>query len=74
MANPRPKPVTEEELESFLDLTARLMDRAGRNAELYLPCWRAIERKLNEMRDSATILAAARERLTRSNDRTATRS
>lgn len=65
------KPVTAEELEGFLDLIARMMNRAGKDAELLLPIWRAIERELNKRREADTILAAAQARLTRSMGRTA---
>lgn len=69
-ASKKRKPVTAEELEGFLDLIARLMNKAGKDAELLLPIWRAIERELNKRREADTILAAARARLTRSMDRT----
>lgn len=68
------KPVTVDELERFLDLVARLMEKAGRDAELLLPIWRALERELNARREAASIFAAARARLTRSSDRTAAQS
>lgn len=70
MATKKRKPVTSEELESFLDLVARLMKKAGKDAELLLPIWRALERELNNRREADTILAAAQARLTRSMDRT----
>lgn len=68
------KPVTVDEIEDALDLIARLMDKAGRDAELYLPIWRALERELNARREAAAIFAAARARLTRSQDRMEARS
>jgi hypothetical protein len=71
---PKRKPVTVDEIESFLDLIARLMDKAGRDAELYLPIWRALERELHSRQEAASIFAAARARLTRSQDRTAAQS
>lgn len=68
------KPVTVEEIEAFLDLVARLMDKAGRDAELYLPIWRALERELHARQEAAAIFAAARARLKRSSDRMAAQS
>lgn len=67
-------PLTVEELERHLDLLARLMEAAGKNAEGYLPIWRRVERELLQRSEAETILAAARSRLTRSTDRTAARS
>lgn len=69
---PKRKPVTAEEIERALDLVAGLMDRAGRRAELYLPIWQALERERANLQEADACLAAARERLTRSRDRTAT--
>ena len=68
------KPVTVDELESFLDLVARLMDGAGQDAKHFLPIWRAVERELRERQEADAIFAAARDRLKRSSDRTAARS
>jgi hypothetical protein len=65
------KPVTLDEIESGLDLVARLMHKAGREAELYLPIWRALARERDKRVEADAILAAARERLTRSSGRTA---
>lgn len=74
MATKKRKPVTVEELEGFLDLIAELMHKAGKDAKLLLPIWRAIERELNNLREANTILAAAQARLTRSMDQTSARS
>lgn len=71
---PKRKPVTADEIETFLDLVARLMDKAGREAEHYLPIWRALERELDARKEAASIFAAARARLTRSPGRTAAQS
>lgn len=65
------KPVTLDEIESFLDLVAERMVKLGPRAELYLPIWRALERERDKRIETTTILAAARARLTRSQDRTA---
>lgn len=63
------KPVTAEEIERWFDILARLMHKAGKDAELLLPIWRALDRELNARREADTILAAAHARLTRSMDR-----
>jgi hypothetical protein len=68
------KPVTLDEIEAGLDLVARRMEKLGPRAELYLPIWRALERERDKRIEAATILAAARARLTRSTDRTAAQS
>ncbi|KQU77747.1 hypothetical protein ASD12_18275 [Mesorhizobium sp. Root102] len=65
------KPVTLDEIEAGLDLVARRMEKLGTRAELYLPIWRALEREREKRVEASTILAAARARLTRSQDRTA---
>lgn len=69
---PRRKPVTAEEIETFLDFVAGLMDRNARRAKLLLPIWQALERERANLQEADACLAAARERLTRSRDRTAT--
>ena len=68
------KPVTIEELETFLDYIAVKMVNAGESAELFLPIWRALERELAARRQAATIFAAAKERVRRSTDQTSARS
>ncbi|RWC22881.1 MAG: hypothetical protein EOS27_33135 [Mesorhizobium sp.] len=60
------KPVTLDEIESFLDLVARLMEKFPRQAELMTPIWRALERERDKRVETNVILAAARARLTRS--------
>ncbi|MER8941304.1 hypothetical protein NKH82_17615 [Mesorhizobium sp. M0915] len=66
------KPVTLDEIETFLDLVAIRMDKLGpQRAELYLPIWRALEREREKRIEASAILAAAKARLTRSLDRTA---
>ena len=67
-------PVTVAEIERHLDLVARLMDGAGKDAELYLPIWRRCQRELAARKDVETQLAEARQRLRRSSDRTEARS
>lgn len=64
------KPVTLDEIESFLDLVARLMEKFPRQAELMLPIWRALERERDKRVETNAILAAAKARLIRSLDRT----
>lgn len=68
------KPVTLDEIEAGLDLVARRMEKLGPRAELYLPIWRALERERGKRIEAASILAAARDRLRRSSDRTAEQS
>ncbi|MGB3389715.1 MAG: hypothetical protein WBA88_17215 [Pseudaminobacter sp.] len=65
------KPVTVEEIELFLDLVARLMAGAGRDAELYLPIWRALKRELYARQEVVSIFAEARARLERTSGRPA---
>jgi hypothetical protein len=60
------------EIEGFLDYVAGLMDRNPRERHLMLPIWRALERELKAAQDAEAIYNAARLRLTRSRDRTAT--
>lgn len=69
------KPVTLDEIETFLDFVAGRMVKVGPElAELYLPIWRALERERDKRIEAETIFAAARARLTRSMDRTAAQS
>ncbi|QKC83230.1 hypothetical protein [Mesorhizobium sp. NZP2077] len=68
------KPVTLDEIEAGLDLIARLMEKFPREAELLTPHWRALVFQRDKRIEAATILAAAKERLTRSPDRTARQS
>lgn len=56
-------PITAERIETYLDLVARLMNKAGRDAELYLPIWRRLELELAKRREADALLAAARARL-----------
>lgn len=67
-------PVTVEDIERYLDTVARLMDKAGRKADLYLPIWRRLQLELKKRQDADALLAEARARLTRSKDQTAARS
>ncbi|TPN44909.1 hypothetical protein [Mesorhizobium sp. B1-1-7] len=64
------KPVTIDEIESFLDLVARLMGKFPRQAELMTPIWRALERERDKRVETNTILAAAQARLARSPNHT----
>jgi hypothetical protein len=65
-------PLTVEELEEHLDITAQLMSMAGSDADLYLPIWRRVQLELKKRREADAILAEARARLSkRSTDRTA---
>ncbi|KQZ81908.1 hypothetical protein ASD64_09140 [Mesorhizobium sp. Root157] len=67
-------PVTVDEIERHLDLVAMLMDKAGRKAHLFLPIWQWLEEELQKQKDADAMMAAARARLIRSQDRTATQS
>jgi hypothetical protein len=59
----RRKPVTAEEIEGWLDFLAGVMQKSTRRqAELYLPIWRACERELAARRQADAILDAARLR------------
>jgi hypothetical protein len=63
----RRKPVTVEEIETWLDFLAGLMERTTRRqAELYLPIWRALERELAARREADAIFDAVRKRHQRS--------
>lgn len=64
-------PLTVEEIEDHLDFVAGRMQKAGRDAELFLPIWRRLELELAKRREADALLAAARARLTRSTDRSA---
>lgn len=66
-------PLTSGEIERHLDLVAWLMDKAGAKANLYLPIWRRLEKELSRQKDAETILAAARDRLIRSQGQTSAR-
>ncbi|WP_192385506.1 hypothetical protein [Mesorhizobium silamurunense] len=59
-------PVTVADIERYLDTVARLMDKAGRKADLYLPIWRRLQRELEKRKEADALLAEARARLTRS--------
>lgn len=69
------KPVTLDEIEAGLDLVARRMEKLGpERAHLYLPIWRALSRERDKRIEADSIFAAAKERLRRSQDRTAAQS
>lgn len=59
-------PVTVADIERYLDTVARLMDKAGRKADLYLPIWRRLQLELKKRQEADELLAEARARLTRS--------
>lgn len=63
-------PPDSAEIESWLDFLARLVDRKPHLAELAMPLWRRCERELAAARAREDMLAAARERVRRLNDRT----
>lgn len=67
-------PVTVADIERYLDTVARLMSKAGRKADLYLPIWRRLQLELDKRKEADAIIAEARSRLTRSRDQTAGRS
>jgi hypothetical protein len=58
-------PITAVRIETYLDLVARLMDKAGKDAELCLPVWRRLTLELAKRRETDALLAAARDRLAR---------
>jgi hypothetical protein len=64
-------PITAADIERNLDTVARLMGKAGKNADLYLPIWRRLQLELKKRQEADAILAEARSRLTRSRDQTA---
>lgn len=75
MSASRKKPViTVERIESHIDMLARIMHRAGRDAEKYLPIWRALHRERDARLEKDTLLAAAQERFRQLSDRTEERS
>lgn len=63
------KPATVEELEAHLDMVAGFMHKAKGNAHLYLPIWRALQRELNKLQQSDSLLEQARKRYLRSEQR-----
>jgi hypothetical protein len=67
-------PLTLAEIERHLDLVARMMVRAGPKADLLLPIWRRLEYERDARREADNIIAAARERVQRSQHQTAARS
>jgi len=71
----KPKPITAERIERALDklawaLTVLPRDEAGRAACL----WKFLEDELQKKREEEAIIAAARDRLTRSRNQTGARS
>jgi hypothetical protein len=64
-------PLTSAEIERHLDLVAWLMDKASGKAHLFLPIWRRLELELAKQKEAETMIEAARQRLRRSQDRTA---
>jgi len=69
------KPTTLQDIEDGLDLVARRMAAVGpKQAELYLPIWRALTREQAQRVEAKSLLAAAAERFKQSKDRTEARS
>jgi hypothetical protein len=64
-------PLTSAEIEKHLDFVAWLMDKAGGKAHLYLPVWEWLEELLAEQKRAEAMIESARQRLRRSQDRTA---
>lgn len=68
------KRVTAARVEQCLDQLAAIMQRAGPHAHLAVPLWKRLEVELARLREEEEIVAAARDRLRRSPDRTAAQS
>lgn len=75
--SPRPRqkrPITAERVESALDTLAWVISRAGSDANLLAPIWKRLEAERDRLVEEEAIINAARDRLKRSMDRTATQS
>ncbi|MBN9067391.1 MAG: hypothetical protein J0H60_13295 [Rhizobiales bacterium] len=66
--------ITAADVERFLDKLAEIMSKAGADAHLGVPLWKRLERELERLREEEAIVAAARERVTRSRERMEARS
>ncbi|MBN9078565.1 MAG: hypothetical protein BGN87_00365 [Rhizobiales bacterium 65-79] len=66
--------ITAADVERFLDKLAEIMSKAGADAHLGVPLWKRLERELERLREEEAIVAAARDRVTRSRDQRAERS
>lgn len=62
---------SDEDLETYLDYLAGLMQRMGRRAHKAVPLYQVVEAELERRRAEAATLAAARERVRRLSDRRA---
>lgn len=71
---PPKAPANAARYEDYLDKLAEIMARAGPRAIVYAPLWKRLERERDRLREEEAIVAAARDRLTRSQDRMAGRS
>lgn len=58
-------PVTVEEIERHLDTLARLIEKAGSDAHLYIPIWRRVKLELAKQREIDAIFAEVKERVAR---------
>lgn len=72
--SPTPRPVTTQRIERALDRVAEIIVARGDHGEAWLPLYDHLERALKDHRAKEERLAAVRQRVIRSQDRTATRS
>lgn len=62
----KPKKITAERVELYLDKLAEIMANAGADAHLGVPLWKRLESELARLREEEAVVAAAKERLRRS--------
>lgn len=67
------KPIKAADVERGLDKLAWVMSKS-RNPHLAAPLWKRLESELERLREEEAVVAAARARLKRSTDQTATQS
>lgn len=66
--------VTIEMLEKCLDQLAIQIELKGKKGEVHFPLWERLEREIEVRRKKSDTLAAVRERIRQSRDRTTVRS
>ena len=71
---PTLQPITVQRIERALDRVAEIIVARGDQGETWLPLYDYLERALQDHRAKEELLAAVRQRVIRSQDRTATRS
>lgn len=69
----KPQPVTAERIENALDTLARLMIDLGPEGERCIPIFERLEQELAAIKSGQDKMSAVRDRLKRSQDRTAVR-